>query len=133
MHWTIQHVEEWLDWTVQEFGFNLIDKSNFRLTGMELCALSREEFLKRSPQYIGDVLYSHLNLLKAKGVKKGQKRELGLSAELGAFLLYIIIIFNDLVHSKATMSPKCTTLFLLFLVIPGNLTDQFSKCVFILM
>ena len=54
---------------MQEFGFNTVDKSNFQLTGIQLCALSREDFLKQAPPYTGDVLYSHLNLLKAKGVR----------------------------------------------------------------
>lgn len=69
MKWTTRHVGQWLDWAVQEFGFNTVDKSNFQLTGIQLCALSREDFLKQAPPYTGDVLYSHLNLLKAKGVR----------------------------------------------------------------
>ena len=68
MKWTANHVEQWLDWATKEFRFNKqIKKSSLQLTGLQLCALSKEEFLMRVPAYTGDVLYSHLNLLKAKG------------------------------------------------------------------
>lgn len=84
MKWTTHHVEQWLDWAVQEFGFNTVDKSNFQLTGLQLCALSREDFLKQAPPYTGDVLYSHLNLLKAKGARGKQMLE---EADIFHFML----------------------------------------------
>lgn len=68
MKWSESEVSQWLDWTVQEFGFNPVKKSNWQLSGLQLCALSKEEFLERAPPYTGDVLHSHLNLLKAKGI-----------------------------------------------------------------
>ena len=64
--WSIKHVEEWLEWAVQEFGLNQIEISKFRITGAQLCSLSREEMLERAPPYTGDMLYSHLNLLRAR-------------------------------------------------------------------
>ena len=69
MKWTEEQVSQWLDWAVHEFGFSPITKSSLKLPGLQLCALSQEEFLERAPPYTGDVLYSHLNLLKAKGVE----------------------------------------------------------------
>jgi hypothetical protein len=68
MQWSVCQVGQWLDWAVQEFDFKPIDKSSWQLSGLQLCALSKEEFLERAPPYAGDVLHSHLNLLKAKGV-----------------------------------------------------------------
>lgn len=67
MKWSEVQVGQWLDWAVHEFGFNQINKTNWQLSGLQLCALSKEEFLEKAPPYIGDVLHSHLNLLKAKG------------------------------------------------------------------
>lgn len=64
--WTRQHVEQWLDWATQEFGLNPINVSKFPFTGVQLCHLSKEEFVERSPPYTGDVLYSHLTLLRAR-------------------------------------------------------------------
>ena len=68
MKWSESQVSQWLDWAVQEFGFNTVSKSNWQLSGLQLCALSKDEFLERAPPYTGDVLHSHLNLLKAKGM-----------------------------------------------------------------
>ena len=66
LKWSRQHVEQWLDWAAQEFGLDPIQVSNFPLTGVQLCHLSKEEFVERSPPYTGDVLYSHLTLLRAR-------------------------------------------------------------------
>ena len=68
MHWSEDQVSQWLDWAVEEFGFNPVNKYNWQMSGLQLCALSKEEFLKRAQPCTGDVLHSHLNLLKAKGI-----------------------------------------------------------------
>ena len=67
MHWTRKNVSQWLNWAAQEFQMNQVDPNNFPFSGPQLCSLSKEEFLNRAPPYTGDILYSHLNLLKAKG------------------------------------------------------------------
>ena len=66
MNWTKLHVSKWLDWAEREFGFDSIDRSNFKLTGAQLCSISLDEFVKRSPPYTGDIMLSHLNLLRAR-------------------------------------------------------------------
>lgn len=58
---------QWLDWAAEQFGFKLLDKSNWQLSGVQICALSKEDFLERCPPGLGDTLHSHLCLLKAKG------------------------------------------------------------------
>lgn len=67
MQWSENQVIQWLDWTIKEFGCTPVNKCNWRISGLQLCTLSKEEFLERAPPYTGDVLHSHLNLLKAKG------------------------------------------------------------------
>ena len=69
MHWTRKNVLQWLNWAAQEFEMNRVDPKNFPFSGPQLCSLSKEEFLNRAPPYSGDILYSHLNLLRAKGRK----------------------------------------------------------------
>ena len=59
-------MSQWLDWVVGEFGFNSVNRLKFSITGEQLCALSREELLDRAPPYTGDILFAHLNLLKAR-------------------------------------------------------------------
>ena len=74
MNWTNSHVNSWLDWAEREFGIDSIDHSNFKLTGAQLCSLSIDEFVKRSPPYTGDIMLSHLNLLRARSSKYKQRR-----------------------------------------------------------
>ena len=46
-----------------------MDKTQFQMTGLQLCALNKEDFVQRAPAYTGDVLHSHLSLLRAKNCK----------------------------------------------------------------
>jgi hypothetical protein len=57
-----------LDWAVGEFGFSPISKAKWEISGLQLCALTKEEFFERASPHIGEILHSHLNLLKAKGI-----------------------------------------------------------------
>ena len=66
MEWSTDHVSQWLSWAEKEFAFSAIERSGFKLSGAQLCSLSREEFLRRAPPYTGDVLLSHFNLLRAR-------------------------------------------------------------------
>ena len=45
-----------------------------QLTGKEVCSLSKEEFLKRSPDFMGDILWAHLEILQ-KDVDRGANIE----------------------------------------------------------
>lgn len=64
--WSKGNVAQWLNWAVKEFGFDQIDTEKFPFSGAQLCTLPKEEFLGRAPFFTGDVLYSHLNFLKAR-------------------------------------------------------------------
>lgn len=66
IQWTRNNVCHWLSWATKEFGLSQIDPDKFPFSGPQLCNLSKEEFLSRAPPYTGDILHSHLNLLKAK-------------------------------------------------------------------
>lgn len=46
-----------------------MDKTHFQMSGLQLCALNKEDFVQRAPAYTGDVLHSHLSLLRAKNCK----------------------------------------------------------------
>ena len=56
-------MEQWLEWASQEFGLGMVDTSKFRVTGMQLCSFTKEDFLQRAPPFTGDILYLHLALL----------------------------------------------------------------------
>lgn len=62
-------MSQWLDWAVQEFNLDSVEKNEFKLNGADLCALSKEDFTCKAPPYTGDVLHSHLSLLRARNCK----------------------------------------------------------------
>ena len=67
--WTDSHVAEWLTWTVNEFSLKNVDYHKFRMNGAILCALGKERFLDLAPDFVGDILWEHLEMLQ-----KGERR-----------------------------------------------------------
>ncbi|XP_006642224.2 protein C-ets-1 isoform X2 [Lepisosteus oculatus] len=66
--WTETHVIEWLTWTVNEFSLKNVDFHKFCMNGASLCALGKERFLDLAPDFVGDILWEHLEMLQ-KDVK----------------------------------------------------------------
>lgn len=64
--WTEEHVLLWLDWAKIEFSlFDPKLKDSFsKMRGRDMVALGREGFLAIAPQYIGDILWEHLDILQ---------------------------------------------------------------------
>ena len=65
--WTHTHVKIWLQWTVEEFQFGVSYEAltnEFQMDGKEMCDLTREQFEKRTPGYVGDILHEHLAILQ---------------------------------------------------------------------
>lgn len=63
--WSPDHVRQWLDWAVKEYGLLDIDTAMFQNTdGKELCKMSKEDFLRLTSVYNAEVLLSHLNYLR---------------------------------------------------------------------
>ncbi|CAI8056675.1 SAM pointed domain-containing Ets transcription factor [Geodia barretti] len=66
MLWNPSQVWQWLDWFTEQVGFNPLNKFKWQVSGIQLCALSKEDFLERCPPGLGEALHSQLCLLKAK-------------------------------------------------------------------
>ncbi|XP_065844270.1 protein C-ets-1-like [Oscarella lobularis] len=64
--WTTDDVQGWLTWTMKEFSIRALDRELFRIDGRELCQLTKREFLQRTPEFYGDLLYTHLQHLYNK-------------------------------------------------------------------
>ncbi|XP_075462203.1 Friend leukemia integration 1 transcription factor-like isoform X2 [Ascaphus truei] len=65
MVWTHEHVAQWLDWAVKEYGLCDVDSSMMLgVDGKELCRMSREDFLRLASSYSADILMSHLAYLR---------------------------------------------------------------------
>ena len=62
--WTKTHVLQWLNWAIHEFSLENVVRSQFCLSGARLLQLSRDEFLRRAPPFVGDILYEHLAILQ---------------------------------------------------------------------
>ncbi|XP_008119148.1 retroviral integration site protein Fli-1 homolog isoform X2 [Anolis carolinensis] len=63
--WTHDHVRQWLDWAVKEYGLLDIETSLFQhIDGKELCKLGKEGFLRLTTPYNAEVLLSHLSYLR---------------------------------------------------------------------
>ncbi|XP_076849326.1 Friend leukemia integration 1 transcription factor isoform X1 [Brachyhypopomus gauderio] len=63
--WSPDHVRQWLDWAVKEYGLLEIDTAMFQnMDGKELCKMSKEDFLRVTSVYNAEVLLSHLNYLR---------------------------------------------------------------------
>ena len=66
--WEVIEVVAWLDWAAQEFQLysDTVTSfiSSFKMKGREMCELSKEEFCKKAPMFVGDILWEHLVLLQ---------------------------------------------------------------------
>ncbi|KAL2084484.1 hypothetical protein ACEWY4_020002 [Coilia grayii] len=63
--WTQDHVRQWLEWAIKEYGLLEVDVSVFQtLDGKALCKLSKEDMMRLTSEYNTDILLSHLNYLR---------------------------------------------------------------------
>ena len=65
MKWSPSEVQIWLSWAIKEFHLENVDRENFYVDGRALCAMSQQEFLSRTPQFMGDILYAHIQHLRS--------------------------------------------------------------------
>uniref|UniRef100_A0A8C7XR21 Fli-1 proto-oncogene, ETS transcription factor n=1 Tax=Oryzias sinensis TaxID=183150 RepID=A0A8C7XR21_9TELE len=76
--WSHDHVRQWLEWAIKEYGLLEIDTAMFQNTdGKELCKMSKEDFLRLTTMYNAEVLLSHLNYLRESKftIYKWRKRD----------------------------------------------------------
>uniref|UniRef100_A0A3P8Y9M4 Protein C-ets-2 n=2 Tax=Esox lucius TaxID=8010 RepID=A0A3P8Y9M4_ESOLU len=69
--WTKQHVLQWLHWAATEFSLANIYFFKFEMNGQELCDLGKESFLDLAPDFVGDILWEHLDQM----MKECQEKE----------------------------------------------------------
>lgn len=62
---------EWLTWTVNEFSLKNVAFEKFTMDGANLCAMGKERFLDLAPDFVGDILWEHLETLQ-KGKAKSK-------------------------------------------------------------
>ncbi|VDP00037.1 unnamed protein product [Soboliphyme baturini] len=64
LHWSPHQVRQWLYWAIREFSLQGVVVEHFALSGRELCSLTKEEFMNRSPPFVGDILWEHLETMQ---------------------------------------------------------------------
>ncbi|XP_012885065.1 PREDICTED: SAM pointed domain-containing Ets transcription factor isoform X1 [Dipodomys ordii] len=67
--WSPSNVQKWLLWTEHQYRLPPAGKAFQELGGKELCDLSEEQFLQRSPLG-GEVLHAHLDIWKSAACMK---------------------------------------------------------------
>lgn len=67
--WTEQQVCQWLLWATNEFSLVDVNLQRFGMTGQVLCNLGKERFLELAPDFVGDILWEHLEQM-IKGTSK---------------------------------------------------------------
>ncbi|XP_037085362.1 ETS-like protein pointed [Pollicipes pollicipes] len=67
--WTEMDVVHWLCWATNEFCMEGVEIDKFNMNGREMCALGKESFLSRTPQWMGDILWEHLENLQREWEK----------------------------------------------------------------
>ncbi|KAM4796940.1 protein C-ets-2 [Rhinophrynus dorsalis] len=70
--WNDQQVCQWLFWAVNEFSLENVNYQKFIMSGQELCNLGKENFLELAPDFVGDILWEHLEQMMKEHQEKPQ-------------------------------------------------------------
>ncbi|XP_075856330.1 transcriptional regulator ERG isoform X3 [Microcebus murinus] len=63
--WSTDHVRQWLEWAVKEYGLPDVDILLFQnIDGKELCKMTKDDFQRLTPSYNAEILLSHLHYLR---------------------------------------------------------------------
>ncbi|CAB1349090.1 unnamed protein product [Coregonus sp. 'balchen'] len=58
--WSQDHVRQWLEWAIKEYGLLEMDTAMFQNTdGKELCKMSKDDFLRLTTMYNAEVVHHH--------------------------------------------------------------------------
>lgn len=58
---------QWLLWAINEFSLVNVNLQRFGMNGQMLCNLGKERFLELAPDFVGDILWEHLEqMIKGK-------------------------------------------------------------------
>ncbi|CAG2161881.1 unnamed protein product [Oppiella nova] len=69
--WTEVDVTHWLNWAIREFCLEGVNTHNFStMKGKDMCALGKDSFLARTPPFMGDILWEHLDILQKAEIDK---------------------------------------------------------------
>ncbi|XP_038616445.1 protein C-ets-2 [Tachyglossus aculeatus] len=70
--WTEEQVCQWLFWATNEFSLMDVNFQRFVMNGQVLCNLGKERFLELAPDFVGDILWEHLEQMIKENQEKTQ-------------------------------------------------------------
>ncbi|KAK8740189.1 hypothetical protein OTU49_003090, partial [Cherax quadricarinatus] len=62
--WSEDHVRQWLMWAIKDFSLEGVSVHEFQMKGRDLVGMGRDSFLARTPPFMGDILWQHLEFLQ---------------------------------------------------------------------
>ncbi|XP_021111903.1 protein C-ets-2 isoform X3 [Heterocephalus glaber] len=70
--WSEQQVCQWLLWATNEFSLVNVNLQRFGMNGQVLCDLGKERFLELAPDFVGDILWEHLEQMIKENQEKAE-------------------------------------------------------------
>ncbi|XP_036898862.1 protein C-ets-2 [Sturnira hondurensis] len=70
--WTEQQVCQWLLWATNEFSLVNVNLQRFGMNGQVLCHLGKERFLELAPDFVGEILWEHLEQMVKENQEKAE-------------------------------------------------------------
>jgi len=90
--WSQDHVSAWLAWAIREFSLQgpHIDSfvAGLSMSGRQVCAITKDQFLARAPPFMGDILWAHLEILQKEVDREAIHSEQKLSSSFQAETQY---------------------------------------------
>ncbi|KAM8975309.1 protein C-ets-2 [Pelodytes ibericus] len=68
--WDENQVCQWLIWAVNEFSLENVNFQKILMTGQNLCNLGKEHFLELAPDFVGEILWEHLEQMMKEHQEK---------------------------------------------------------------
>ncbi|KFV17647.1 Friend leukemia integration 1 transcription factor, partial [Tauraco erythrolophus] len=106
--WTQEHVRQWLEWAIKEYGLMEIDTTIFQnMDGKELCKMNKDDFLRTTSLYNTEVLLSHLSYLREtfSTCLHGSPLAEHIQTAITPFLFIIgssLLVYNTPSHTEAS-------------------------------
>ena len=63
-NWTAQHVCQFIGWLVKQLNITGVEANQFKMNGIELCNLSKDDLGSHFPNHLVDILWMYLEALK---------------------------------------------------------------------
>ncbi|KFP50398.1 Friend leukemia integration 1 transcription factor, partial [Cathartes aura] len=104
--WTQEHVRQWLEWAIKEYGLMEIDTTIFQnMDGKELCKMNKDDFLRTTSLYNTEVLLSHLSYLRetpAMAVTSGSELPNPQLSQESETYCSSLLVYNTPSHTEAS-------------------------------